>query len=403
MDVKELFSGVAVVIDDEINDGDANISNILMQIKNQNIPVLPFTSLPSEDILSNFHNLSFLLLDWRLVKDEFSEKDLMDGVRLPAVWSEDQANENIEFLNKLLDVCFCPVFIFSNEHQDLIIAKLESAGIYSNDKPNHIFVKSKSDLIGRTKLFKEVDTWVKKNPSIYVLKTWEKEYHQSNNQLFADFQKLSPMWPKIMWKTFGDDGANKSLELGELISRNLFTRMTPFKFSDDVLGKRGNKIEDADIKRVLEGERFLKKENIHAEDISTGDLFKEEYEADNTTKYRYYLNIRAQCDLIRSSDINKIELYCLKGRVIPTNTINKKDGITFRSGQFLERINHAVIPFLDNGMIIEFLFRDLIIKKWEVLKNKRIGRLLPPYINKVQQRYSLYLQRQGLPRIPEII
>ena len=35
-----------------------------------------------------------------------------------------------------------------------------------------------------------------------------------------------------MWKNFEEDGANKSFELGDLISRNLQTRMTPFGFSD---------------------------------------------------------------------------------------------------------------------------------------------------------------------------
>ena len=39
--------------------------------------------------------------------------------------------------------------------------------------------------------------------------------------------------------------------------------------------------------------------------------------------------------------------------------------------------------------------------QWNNIKDNRIGRLLPPYITRVQQKYAHYLQRQGLPRIPK--
>jgi len=398
MNTTELFKGVAVVIDDEIKDKTANINDILDQIKQKNVPFLTYTSIPSDEIISNFQNLSFLLLDWRLIKDRVTSDDLQAGVKLPSTLKELEADENIEFIEKLMDVCFCPVFIFSNEDENAIIEKLESAGIYSTDRPSHIFVKSKSDIIGKTQLFEEIEEWIKRNPSVYVLKVWENEYQQSKNKLFADFQKLSPVWPKIMWDNSGHDGANKSIELGELISRNLRTRMSPFEFSDEILSKNGETIDRLELRRVLEGERFLKKGNLYGDkDIATGDIFREEYEESGVAKYRYYLNIRAQCDLVRSSNP---ELYCLRGRIISEETLNS--GIPFDSGQFIEKVNHAVIPFLDDGKIIEFLFRDLKIKKWNSLKENRIGRLLPPYIYRIQQRYALYLQRQGLPRIPDI-
>lgn len=135
-----------------------------------------------------------------------------------------------------------------------------------------------------------------------------------------------------MWENFGADGANKSLEMDELISRNLHSRMTPFDFENDILDKASH-VPRGELRKLLEGERFLKKNSLHDDDIGTGDLFKEEYENGGETKVRYYLNIRALCDLMRDESL-------------------------------------------------------------------RIGRLLPPYITRIQQRYSLYMQRQGLPRIP---
>lgn len=407
MDVVELFRGIAVVIDDEINDGDTNIRSILEQINEKNIPCLAYSSLPAEDVIPSLHHLAFLLLDWRLIKNDVASADILAGIQIPSTLLESQVVENVEFLKKIANVCFCPIFIFSNEDQTQIVDRLIEEGIYSSDKPNHIFVKSKNELLGEKRLFNEIEEWIKLNPSIYVLKEWEKEYQRSKNQLFADFQQLSPLWPKIMWETYSDDGANKSLELGGLISRNILNRMMPFEFSNEIIGAEGSDIDEVDIRRVLEGERFLNNKYLHEDDISTGDVFKEVYTDDaGVQRYRYYLNIRAQCDLLRENNIGDVELYCLKGRLVQEKSVNKEDdSIRFlpQFGQFIEKVSHAVIPFLDEGGIIEFLFKDLKIIKWKALKDKRVGRLLPPYINSVQQRYTLYLQRQGLPRVPKII
>ena len=41
------------------------------------------------------------------------------------------------------------------------------------------------------------------------------------------------------------------------------------------------------------------------------------------------------------------------------------------------------------------------IKDYEEMKDQRIGRLLPPFITRVTQKYGLYIHRQGLPRLPK--
>lgn len=51
--------------------------------------------------------------------------------------------------------------------------------------------------------------------------------------------------------------------------------------------------------------------------------------------------------------------------------------------------------------ILSFSLRKLSIKKWNDIKDCRCGRLLPPFITKIQQKYSSYIQRQGLPSIPK--
>jgi len=201
-----------------------------------------------------------------------------------------------------------------------------------------------------------------------------------------------------MWKNFDVDGGNKSLELGELISRNLHTRMAPFEFDDELLKAEGVVVEREELRRVLEGERFLK--GLHPDAISTGDVFKESYQDGEVTKYRYWLNIRAQCDLVRTDNPS---LYCIPGYILTQNAKGKIENISFNNGEYLEKNNQAIVPFIDDGKILEFKFSGFEIRDLNSLKTEqiyRIGCLLPPYITKIQQRYALYLHRQGLPRIP---
>ena len=396
MDVDGLFKGVAVVIDDEVHSADPKITNILKQVNDKNIPLMKYDSIPSEGVISHFQELSFVFLDWRLIKQNITDNDFASGVSVPAALQDHEVDENIDFIKKLKEVCFCPVFIFTNEGVDTVIDVLEEKGLYDRNKPNHIFIKQKSEIQGKTKLFREVEKWIKNNPSVYVLKEWEREYQKSKNKLFSEFEQLSPVWPKIMWKNFTDDGGNSSLDLGELISRNLHTRMAPFEFSDEILSKRGKKIERSEIRRVLEGAMYLANSNLHDDNINPGDVFK--------LSGKYYINIRAACDCVpdrsaNGSTLDDVQLYLLKGSKL-TDPKAKKIFRT-RYGQFLEIDSQSILFPLHDGKSIDFRFKDLVIRSWKDIKDKRIGRILPPYINRIQQRYALYLQRQGLPRIPD--
>lgn len=395
MDIMDLFKGVAVIIDDEINNGENDgINNLIDQINYKGIPFLPYTEIPPNTLIDNFQNLSFVLLDWRLTKPP-------EGVTLPTGLEKQDTRHNINFINKLQSVCFCPIFIFSNENLTDIKEALIESELYNNEKPNHIFIHSKSDLRSEpneSKLFNKIEYWTKETPSIYVLKKWEREYRNSKNKLFFDFQTISPFWPTIMWNTYSQDSVNQSHELGEMISRNLHSRMSPFNFDNAILSNTSTgTITPDELRHVLEGERFLKNNYLDINTISTGDVF---FETENVSK-KYSLNIRAQCDLIPRENclLDDMDLYCIKGDIMDDRSIKNSYGK--KNGTFNERINNAIIPFIYDGKIINFEFDDLYIDKWGKMKEKRIGKLLPPYINRVQQRYALYMQRQGLPRVPK--
>lgn len=394
METENLFTGIAVVIDDEIGKEKA-IDNLISQIKKKNMPCLTYTELPGDAIIDHFDNISFLLLDWKLQAEILGES-ITDGVTLPSTIRDSAIEENISFLKKLRESCFMPVFIFTNEKEEVVIQPLKDHGLYQDDKPNYIFVKRKSDLTGRTRLFKTIEDWIRKTPSIYVLTAWDKAYRTSKAKLFYDFYNISPNWPNIMWKSFDADGVNMSLELGEVITRNLHTRMMPFAFDENILKKRIKKTPKDEVRKVLEGERFITKEGLDKDTICTGDIFK--------ISGKIYINIRPECDCIPRKRIadnqtEDVELYLLKGEKL--KDIDEKKIYRKKYGNFEEIDNQSIIFSIIHGKTFDFKFQKLSIKNWSDIKDKRIGRLLPPYITRIQQRYALYLQRQGLPHTPK--
>lgn len=224
MKPEKLLNGIAVVIDDQIGN-ESEIDNFISQIEKQSIPYITYKKLPKDDI-EHFDGISFLLLDWKLQQDELSQA-LTKGVTQPTGLSKFSIEENISFLRKLKESCFTPIFIFTNESVSEVIEILKSNDLYHDNKPNYIFVKNKKDLKGRTKLFKTIEDWIKKTPSIYILKAWEKEYQLAKNKLFHDFYRISPNWPTILWQSFSADGVNMSLELGEMITKKpIYTNVT---------------------------------------------------------------------------------------------------------------------------------------------------------------------------------
>lgn len=399
MDIKKLLSGIAIIIDDKIKKEDSNdlILKIRDQLKENNISILEYEDLPADSEIQNFKNISFILLDWELF--ERPEKGMqMDET--PFI------NNNIKFLKEFEKVSFTPVFIFSNQSPDSIIRKLSDEGLYNEDSNNYIFIKQKQDLLSDDDdnlLFTEIENWLKATPSIYVLKEWECSLNNAKRDLFWSFYGINHNWPSVLSKTFSGDGSDVNYELGNFIYKNISARTKQITFDDDILNKDDENISKEDIRSVLEAERFIKND-VLPEMPFTGDLFVYEVDINGSSENRYYLNIRPECDIaIRLGGTGNPDLYCLKGCVINESRINSnnEDKILFEKGSFIEKSNNTYIPFIADGKIIEFFFKEIKIKKWNAIKDTRIGRLLPPYVTMVQHRYAFYLQRQGLPAIPE--
>lgn len=395
MDLKKLMSGIAVVIDDALdraatsNGQDDQAEDLIMQIVEQlqqklGIPFHKIGELPQE---TTWHNLlqaaSFILLDWKLWPDNDPSLERF-GIK-----------SNIQFLQGAKDY-FVPIFIFTNEHKQDVIEKLPRE-IYDPERPerNFIFLQSKAELMADGVLkFGELEDWMRGNASVYVLKTWEHAFYTAKRELFSSMYKRDPHWPRIFWKAYEDDGVDASSSLTHLINDNLLGRMSSGDFEPNILAINGAEIDAIVLRELIRESSFLSKEKLANDEVRCGDIFRD-------SGGRFWLNLRPDCDCIpRNGTLDEVELYCIRGKSI--NERKVRNLYVRNQGHFQEAIWQSIVfAVLDRGKSIEFDFKKIRIEEYGKLKDNRIGRLLHPYLTRIQQRYALYLQRQGLPRIPD--
>lgn len=400
MNYIDLFSGIAVVIDDEIGKKE-DIDAIIKQLKDNNIPYLSYQSIPDTEVYKNFHNVSFILLDWQL-REGITQENILGGVTIPHETQESLDEENVCFIKELRKVCFAPFFIFTNETPSKVKKVLKKAKIYHDNPLDYIFIEEKDNLKNGNSVVEAIGKWIKVNPPVYVLKEWERSFRVAKTSMFYDFYQSSPSWSRILWNNFKADGANPSDELGSFITKNVASRILKPNFDESILND--DSLEDPkSVAKVIKSTIFIEKESLDQDSTHTGDLFFGKVGDDS--KNHYWLNIRANCDTIMRSRNGEesIVLYCIKGvkkSISSTKTENAR--IRYYNGQYLEPIDSAVILY-DHKNILVFDFNNFRCIKWTDVKLLRTARVIEPYIIRIQQRYALYMHRQGLPRIPEAL
>ncbi len=379
-DIIQLFSGIGVVIDEAINykDGPNGIQKIVQSIEGKHIPLLKFEEIPDDEAISKLHSISFLILDWNLSGEQPIPQATID--------------DNIAFIGKLKETCFIPLFIFSDEDPHTIEVALSENGITSENSP--IFIKKKDELDNVEKLFGEIESWLKTTPSIYVLKEWEKATVEAKTKMLWALSATHPAWPKILMTSIKKDGGNQEMELIDMLQSNLKYRLSyPSLDINLIKQQKTDGITRKELRQILECERFIPSSSLPNHPFA-GDVF--------IIGDVYYVNIRPDCDIIRDAEKDNKNMYLLSCEIVDETKINAdiEDRIVFDSGEFIEKNNYCFIAFV-KGNILQLSLKELTTLPWNDIKDKRIGRILPPYITKIQQKYSAYLQRQGLPRIPK--
>lgn len=394
----DLFKGVAVVIDNGIGQ-EEQVDKIIGNIKAGGGHVIERLSLPDADYdLEHFARVSFFIMDWNLVSVD--GVPLEANIRMPDHLAKEMVADNIAFLRRISESRHAPVVIFTNEDPDAVREALKAdADLYRRVEVNHILIRRKDDVVD--KLFEVLEGWAKETPSVLTLKTWERAYHRAANGLFIDLHDRTTYWPVMMWQTFGEDGLPPDVEMGRLLNRLVEARMEPMELDLDpfVPGIEEAKAKDEaayreSMYKVLEGERFLRADRLTDDLYAPGDFFSYKADDGNVT---YWMNIRPECDCLRGSEDRL--LYLLKAAPLEeAEKLIDKDFGTFT----VEKDNEAIVYAMFGGITYSVRFKDMKTKTAKQIKKDmtREGRLLAPFLTRVQQRYSGYLQRPGLPRPP---
>ena len=291
-----------------------------------------------------------------------------------------------ELINKVKSKC-CG--IKGNEDVNSIKNTLSEYNIIDDDEKSPIFILSKSELFDNDKkciMFDKVNEWLKETPSIYVTQKWKTAYLDAINVMALDMREASPFWPNLLWACYKSDGVNPSEEISSLINQNALSRIQPVEFDDEILSN----IEDDNncaLKNVLERQCFLKKDKLQIQS-TTGDIYQ--------TNNKFSLNVRPACDCVGRD--GECKVYLIKGKKLSPNNLRKFFDTKY--GNFKEQQNFVIVGPIE-GAFIRFNFQEMEIKDYEEIKDQRIGRLLPPFITRVTQKYGLYIHRQGLPRLPK--
>lgn len=439
--IEEIIKGVGVIIDDDYDAPDSSVFRLVKSIEDEGrIPLVKYDSIPDVGVIESMGNISFIILDWRFDKESGIDTD---DVFLGSELKSDTSKDILEFLSVLLDKCFVPVFLITGQNFDEIKNTLVNNSLYSDDGPNRIMLKEKDGIENYSQLIENVENWLSSTPSAFALKLWEKEAVLSKNRMFLDLYQASPDWVHVILKCLEEDTKDNpktiNNEFNALLNNNFVNRMKDGDYMSISRDKKRMLDKDA-IRRVLEGERFIKYDDGNNPDISyLGDLYKEEDDD------KYWVNIRAQCDLVRIDDP---VLYLIGGTVIEIDSVTKPNSVklsgdnddnilqlngekykckelsafdkkqrgefnssfqesnttfVYNKGEILEKKTYSIIPCIAGKTLLKFCFKDFKTVKRSEEENEsyRIGRIIPPYITRIQKNFTSYMIREGLMSVPE--
>lgn len=382
VNIKNLFTGIGVVIDDHVFDKDGDkIVTIVKALEDEHIPLVKFSEIPDINVLDHFNSVSFILLDW-----EF-KKGILPGVNIGGVLEEEGIKEIVDFIENIEKKCFTPIFIFSNSGDE---PKNYIKDEILNSLP--ILIKSKNEIVKENQniiLWDELQKWIDEHSGIYVQKIWNNSFEKARNNFLKKLNNNS-QWPKALYEAAKEDDVDPTDELNELIVQNIRTRMTPLEFEEGQINKsrESNREELIDI---LQNQRFCP-DNALNKQYMTGDVYKLK------NKNQYYLNITPACDCIvrNKRTVKYILLECL---------LTNKPKFNTQYGHFNEVDTEALVGPLIEGKTLRIFFKKIEIRENKDLieKYERKGRIQHPFITRIIQRYGFFIQRQGLPRIPKEI
>ncbi|MGD9678990.1 MAG: hypothetical protein AB7V16_11670 [Vulcanibacillus sp.] len=424
----ECNNGMLVYIDDKYNVEKECIELIKSMNESQYLHMV-FKEIPPNDFFQkNRYTISMVIMDWVLweEKNEFeSEKEKLE-YKLKV---EKLIDSNIDFISYIISNNL-PIIIFARQDETNLKKVIEEKNKTLKDKMQsllHISNK-KSDLKN------VINEWYNKMPSVKIFDYINQEIQRAKIDFFADMIISNNTWIKSLWCSIRDEKninpemkeeknrlSEVSIEFAHFIFNGIKNRMgniTEFAKEDYLKVIDGlNESDINDYKRLLENSRYIPDEKIDKNSVMSGDLY--------SNGEKYCINVRADCDTARIN--GDVTVYVVSGKSITEiDFLNKKicskcctehEHPSPFLGNYLELLYNDVnvtIPYIAGQKIIQFNLKDLDVVKYDVstksfekvngenkYKYSRIGRVLPPYSQKVQQRFSQYMTRLGLDSIPK--
>lgn len=396
--------GIGVVIDDQVPLSPEEttsdlIGDIVNQLQRDGIPLLRYKTIPPESEWPSFENVAFFLIDWYWAVTDVDVHDpLTATLRVPDVPMSTTGDKICKFINAVHQKAFAPILIFSNQDDVGIKQSLKNNGIDPDLPGAYVLLKNKQDMIkkdedGNFLLFSEINNWIRATPTIHLLTTWGRDVLAARNQMFAEFYDKSHNWPSLLWKTYKFDHDNPAHGLSQVMFDNLKGRVKcelpemPEVNQDEKSLKTLNEILALTV--------MLPQSSLPQGQVGSGDLFEIERE-------KFLLVVSCDCDCIvrkgKTPDNTLIQVVRVSGGCKPESITMRK---RFSTDYGLLHQAHQSYLFPINGKCYCVHYTSFsMISLSQLEMDKRIGRVLPPYITDVRQRLAQWNQRVGFPKLP---
>lgn len=386
-----LLHGPVVFIDDQIANPATPAYQLAQQILESGRPLAQYSELPPAEHAEHWRSIAFLVLDWDLAPGSL-------GALGSSTLSEFARLSLFEWLEAFIDDVFCPVFIVSAEDVEDINRQIsENSALQRVAENGRIAVFPKQTVISG--FLGYLDDWVAKNPALSALNIWANEYETATDRLFQDMDKLAPDWPAYVWRMAEQDHVDPSYELTSVITANLLHRINAPQFDVPAISGFAGAPSGAAMRRVSFGRTSVPGERLNASMVLPGDVF-----SDPKDENVVWINVLPSCHTVLNRPAKRgeepkpaeVALHLLRGE---KQTMPATKTAFNNQRSILNNENGMLIHTLLGEEPYAFSFKAPRIAKWGEVSDRRIARLLPPYITLLQQRHAAFLMNEGLPRV----
>jgi hypothetical protein len=391
-----ILTGPVAFIDDEIDETSSVAYQLLEEIRATGRPVAAAADLPDDPEIwfDHWQGLAYIVIDWDLSPGSV-------GMTGGATLSAFRRKKLYDFIAALMARIYCPIFIVSAENTDSIEQQIaQNPDLHRSDGTLDERIKVFPKDVVLNHLDTHVSQWVGKSPALAALTAWAGEQNRAKNQLFIDLNEGAADWPVYIWQAAEVDQVDPAYELTTAISTNLINRLRPIEFDAELMSTDPQDGSSAARRRVSQGRTTIGAERLSDRMVLPGDIFK----FNDALAGEVWINVSPACHTVGrlikmeadGTEVREpVHLHLLRGM---KQTWPKSDG-ELRNMDSKDRSNSLVLHTVLEGEPYKFVFAEARIESWSDMKPRRVARLLPPFITRLQQLHAAYIQSEGLPRV----